>query len=97
MENITCEEDCLVSQSDLNKIVYWSNTLQKKFNTDKYKVIHFEIRKNEYDYKIDDSVIRVVSEEKDLGVLMNEDLKFAKMWKICYESQQSFRFYFQKI
>ena len=49
-----------------------------KFNTDKCKVIHFGSRNNEYDYMMDDSIIKVVSEEKDLGVLINKDFKFGK-------------------
>ncbi|KAL7637927.1 UNVERIFIED_CONTAM: hypothetical protein RMT77_011540 [Armadillidium vulgare] len=49
-----------------------------KFNIDKCKVLHFGSRNIEYNYVIDDSDIKVVDEEKDLGVLISKDLKFAK-------------------
>ena len=75
---INSEKDYQLLQSDLNKIVDWSKKWQMKFNADKCKVIHFGSRNNEYNYVLDDSVIKVVSEEKDLGVLVNKDLKFAK-------------------
>ncbi|KAL7630702.1 UNVERIFIED_CONTAM: hypothetical protein RMT77_019088 [Armadillidium vulgare] len=75
---ITCENDYQVLQSDSNKIVNWSKTWQMKFNIDKCKVLHFGSRNIEYNYVIDDSDINVVDEEKDLGVLISKDLKFAK-------------------
>lgn len=75
---INSEKDYQLLQSDLDKIVNWSKTWQMKFNKDKCKVIHFGSRNNEYDYVIDDSIVKVVSEEKDLGVIINKDLKCAK-------------------
>src|SRR6201990_3753772 len=75
---ITCENDYQVLQSDLNKIVNWSKTWQMKFNINNCRVLHFGSRNIEYNYVIDDSDIKVVDEEKDLGVLISKDLKFAK-------------------
>ena len=46
-----------------------------KFNVDKCKVMHFGSRNNTYDFSMDNSVIQVVSEEKDLEVIVNKSLK----------------------
>ena len=47
------------------------------FNVDKCKVLHFGRRNTRFDYSMDDKFIKEVSMEKDLGVLITDDLKVA--------------------
>ena len=75
---ITSDEDYRLLQSDLNKIVNWSNKWQMEFNFDKCKVIHFGSRNNEHNYTMNNSVLKVVDEEIDLGITVTKNLKFSK-------------------
>src|SRR5215469_15321677 len=65
-------------QNDLNKIITWSKTWQMNFNADKCKIIHFGSRNEGHNYFIEGSVLQATSEEKDLGVTVDETLKFSK-------------------
>ena len=62
-------------QADLDKIVEWSATWQMKFNTEKCKVLHIGSKNVKFQYRMSDNILESVSEEKDLGVIVTEDLK----------------------
>ena len=72
-----------ILQKDLNIMNKWSDTWLLKFHADKCK--HMNIRrsnKNEehdaYRYKLNNSVLQTVDEEKDIGVTIDSQLKFDK-------------------
>ena len=67
--------DCENIQSDLDRLTQWSEKWQMKFNTDKCKVMHIGSQNIKYDYKMNDKILQKVREEKDLGVIINNDLK----------------------
>jgi len=48
----------------------WSEDWQMKFNIDKCKVMNFGSKNVKADYVMNDKVLNVVSEEKDLGVIV---------------------------
>src|SRR5215469_8665098 len=48
------------------------------FNADKCKIIHFGSRNEGHNYFIEDSILQVASEEKDLEVTVDKTLKFSK-------------------
>ena len=61
-------------QSDLNKLVQWSETWQMKFNFDKCKVMHVgRVRMNTL-YTMGGQELVQIEQEKDLGVIINNKL-----------------------
>jgi hypothetical protein len=62
-------------QKDLHKLTEWSSTWQMKFNADKCKVLHFGNNNKQHDYLIGDKVLEKSSEEKDLGIYIQNNLK----------------------
>ena len=71
-------ESCSTLQGDLNGIFQWSKTWGMKFNVDKCKVLHIGHNNINYQYTIDNRPMKVVFEEKDLGVIVTSDLKSHK-------------------
>ena len=72
MEN---SDDATEVQTDLNTLVQWSEKWQMSFHPDKCKVLHIGHNNQKYKYYIKDAEISKVKEEKDLGVIISEDLK----------------------
>ena len=62
-------------RTDLMKLFDWSNKWQMKFNVEKCKVMHVGYKNAEVEYKLDGKALATVSEEKDLGVIISQDLK----------------------
>ena len=62
-------------QNDLHKLVEWSNIWQMKFNADKCKVLHFGNKNKHLAYNIGDTVLQKASEEKHLGICIQNNLK----------------------
>ena len=75
------EEEVKILQSDLDKLVDWSQTWQMKFNVQKCKVMHIGNRNSKADYKLANSqgerALAETTEEKDLGVWVTKDMKSA--------------------
>ena len=72
VENVV---DATEVQTDLNTLVKWSEKWQMSFHPDKCKVLHLGYNNQKNKYYIKDAEIKKVKEEKDLGVLISEDLK----------------------
>jgi len=64
-------------RKDLEALSKWSKTWGLEFNVDKCKVIHFGRDNPNTVYAIDGKSVKVVTEEKDLGIIVNKDLKVA--------------------
>ena len=71
-------EDINLSQDDINAVYDWSQIWQLPFNENKCTVIHYG--KNNFcsNYEMNNHVLHNSTEEKDLGVLFDENLKFQK-------------------
>ena len=76
----TNAEHRLKLQDDLNKLSEWSNTWLLKFLADKCK--HMNIGRNKqgldetpYRYKLNDSCLQTVKEEKEIGVTIDDELR----------------------
>src|SRR5215469_6813345 len=73
--------DGIKLQEDLDNICKWLNDWQLQPNIDKYKVMHIH-HDSSTRYELCDkgvkSVIKAVAEEKDLGILVTQDLKWAR-------------------
>ena len=68
-------EDCHTLQEDINKLVNWSEKWLMRFNTEKCKVLHFGHNNKQQHYFMKDSKLSTTKEEKDLGVLITDNLK----------------------
>lgn len=73
---IRSNEDSEGLQSDLNKLSEWTKNWQMEFNIQKCKVLNIGAGENEY--HINGNYLQNVIEEKDLGVLVTNDLKFSR-------------------
>jgi len=80
-----CREVCDTSDSgklqmDLNNIQKWSEEWQLKFNSTKYKVMHLGNANDRSKYSMKENGMEVLlesdSEEKDLGIWIDDKLKF---------------------
>ena len=74
--SVTSEEEHVVLQSDLDMLADWSETWQLKFNASKCKVLHIGQHDTNYEYYLGNSKLENTTMEKDLGVIMDEELKF---------------------
>ena len=78
---IASREDAMELQRDLRKLEEWSNTWLLQFNAEKCHVLtlgRFENIKHAHQYTLCNNELEHVSEEKDLGVTIDEELKFAE-------------------
>ena len=75
---ITSREDALLLQSDINKLHEWSKIWQLHFNHKKCHVLtmgKFENIKVAHRYAVYGNEMEHVSEEKELGVTIDADLR----------------------
>jgi len=74
---VSSEEGIEKLQSDLKKLYQWACDWQMLFNVDKCKVIHFGHSNDDGRcvYTLGSNVVKVVKEEKDLGVIVHKSLK----------------------
>jgi hypothetical protein len=79
---IRSSSDCNFLQNDLNALVAWAKIWLLNFNASKCVVIRIK-ESIPYLYSIDDTALQVVSEQRDLGVLVSNDLKPAKHITSC--------------
>ena len=63
-------------QEDLKTCVDWANQWLMLFHPKKCKVIHYGKHSNKLDYTLNGHPVIHVTEEKDLGIKMSEDLKW---------------------
>ena len=72
---VICTEDCDRIQDNLNKLIDLSEKWLMCFNTDKCKVMHIGHKNPKFKYKMCDQKLDKVKQEKDLGVIINCNLK----------------------
>jgi ribonucleases P/MRP protein subunit RPP40 len=65
-------------RKDLESLSEWSDKWQMKFNIDKCKVMHFGAKNPEAEYNMNNVKLEVISEEKDLGVIISNTFKVSK-------------------
>ena len=63
---------------DLYNLVSWSKEWQMLFNIDKCKVMHLGYNNPKVNYVMESTQLQEVSEEKDLGIIVSDDLKWEK-------------------
>ena len=72
------DEDVTALHSDLTNLVEWSKEWQMLSNADKCKVMHVGYDNKKAEYDMNDVKLECVSYEKDLGVIISEDVKWEK-------------------
>jgi len=81
VRKVTTVRDCEELQADLDSIQHWSEKWQMKFNSSKCKIMHLGHSSNRAEYTMNDNGIaislEVISEEKDLGLWMDDRLMFS--------------------
>ena len=67
-----------ILQRDLNVIREWASKWKMEFNVDKCKVMHIGRANPKHSYNMGGTELTVTTEEKDLGVLVDDELDFDK-------------------
>ena len=65
-------------KKDLRLLIEWSEEWQMQFNIERCKVMHSGFNNTKEKYEMDEKKIIEVREEKDLGVVIQDDLKWSK-------------------
>ena len=73
---INSDDDAKLLQSDIDKLYEWTKTWQLKFNAKKCKVMHQGYNNTKAQYEMEGLVLESVNKEKDLGVTIDNELKF---------------------
>ena len=74
--HIRDEASNLKLQKDLDNLYQWSQKWQLPFNTSKCKVLHLGHNNPCHQYKMNGQKLQMIEEEKDLGVVIDNELKF---------------------
>ena len=72
------QEDYSYLQDDLDRLFEWSQLWQLHFNDSKCKVLHMGNSNPSHCYTMSNIPLTKTAEEKDLGVIMDNELKFHK-------------------
>ena len=67
-----------ILREDLRNLFSWSKDWQMLFNVEKCQVVHFGFNNPKVSYTLADHKLKEVSEVKDLGVIIQEDLKVSQ-------------------
>jgi hypothetical protein len=76
MSVVNNESDSSALQEDLNKLLDWSNKWSIKFNGEKCKTMHIGNLNPQFSYKLGDHILQKTEVERDLGVIISNDLKW---------------------
>jgi len=68
--------DALALQSNVDKLLDWSQQWQLTFNSKKCKVLHAGRKNCKHDYYMNGNKLEETTAEKDLGVIVDPDLSF---------------------
>ena len=65
-------------QKDLLELQKWATKWKMSFNINKCKIMHLGYGNGKQEYELNGTVLSESREEKDLGVLIDNDLKFSR-------------------
>jgi ribonuclease P/MRP protein subunit RPP40 len=75
---ITSEEDVTKLQDDLATLCKWSREWLMLFNVEKCKILHLGHENERVPYTMNGVGLQAVQEEVNLGIVIQEDLKWAR-------------------
>ena len=73
-------------QEDLNQLLQWSHRWQMSFNILKCKVMHLGRLNKDFQYSMDGQLLETVSNVKDLGVQLSDNLKPSSQCQQAYSN-----------
>ena len=82
--SVTSSGEQLSMQNDLSTLLSWSVDWQMLFNIEKCKVMHFGHNNTLFDYQLEGRYLDKVTEDKDLGIVVSNDLKVSKHCSQAY-------------
>ena len=62
----------------INSLIAWAEKWQMEFNVKKCKVSHIGSTNGKFEYEMNGNFLKEVNEEKDLGIIISNDLKSSK-------------------
>ena len=77
-------DDSTVLQQDLYALENWTRNWQMKFNVEKCSVMHIGRTNVHSAYYMNNSVLGITNEEKDLGIIITDDLLVSKHCASAY-------------
>ena len=80
---VTCNEDRIKLQEDLDYLCDWANVWCLKINYDKCKLLHFGYSNNKYSYCLNGNSITESTNERVLGVIIDSNLIFKEHIYTC--------------
>ncbi|KAF7684982.1 putative RNA-directed DNA polymerase from transposon X-element, partial [Cucumispora dikerogammari] len=80
-----CEKDRLTIQSDLDKLVEWAEKWQMNFNIEKCTIMHVGTKNLNYNYAMGNQDLAEVNQQRDLGVLIDKNLKWKSQVEASYK------------
>src|SRR5664279_68235 len=75
---VASQSDIDKLQGDLRNLCKWSKDWLMLFNIEKCKIMHIGYNNKHAEYKMDDISLEEVSDERDLGVIIQNDMKCNK-------------------
>ena len=81
---VSSERDCLSLQRDLTSLAEWSKRWQMEFNTSKCTVLHIGSGNRQFPYELNGQVLSSTKGEKDLGVIIADNLKSSSNCQAAY-------------
>ena len=72
----TTEDDTVSSENYINSLVEWSTLWRLPLNIEKCKCMHDGRKSTAHSYQMNDHILENVKEEKVLGVIIDNRLKF---------------------
>ena len=88
-KGIRSAEDVVKLQEDIDKLSKWSLDWQMQFNTDKCSVIHVGKNNSESQYSLCDKILKASKRERDLGIVIDDSLKFSEQCNTAVKSANS--------
>ena len=73
---VNSKHDASVLQSEIDLLDQWATTWDMKFNSTKCAMMHFGRNNQEHEYFLGNSTLNSTKAEKDVGVIVQENLKF---------------------
>ena len=67
-----------ILQEDLQRLHEWATKWKMSFNVNKCKVMHIGYDNPNHQYNLNGEILSSTTEEKDLGIVIDNELKFAK-------------------
>ena len=75
LQEVNGEEDRVKLQTTLDSLTKWAEEWGMKFNVEKCKIMHVGKNNPQYEYYMSGIKLKVVEEEKDIGVTIHSSLK----------------------